>query len=151
MWSFSIQRDLGHNFVVDAQYIGRAGRSLIGGYERNQLKIRENGFLNAFNAAKANGESDLLNRLTAGHPSRAAGESGAAFLRRFFTTALANNDVAGVASALNRTIITSGGVQRILPDANGFGPFFLHFFRYRSLVCLCFFPIFEFVFDQPLT
>ncbi len=124
MWSFSIQRDLGKNFVADVQYIGRAGRNLIGGYERNAVKIRENGFLTAFNAAKANGESDLLNRLTAGHPSRTASESGAAFLRRFFTTNLANNDVAAVAAALNRTIITTGGVQRILPDVNGFGPFF---------------------------
>src|SRR4030095_16891519 len=67
MWSFSIQRDLGRNFVVDAQYIGRAGRSLIGGYERNQVKIRENGFLNAFSAAKAGGESALLDNLTKGH------------------------------------------------------------------------------------
>jgi hypothetical protein len=124
MWSFSIQRDLGSNFVADVQYIGRAGRNLIGGYERNAVRIRENGFLAAFNAAKANGESDLLNRLTAGHPSRTASESGAAFLRRFFTTDLANNNVATVAAALNRTIVTRGGVQQILPDANGFGPFF---------------------------
>jgi len=124
MWSFGIQRELGRNFVVDAQYIGRAGRNLIGGYERNQVKIRENGFLNAFNAAKAGNESTLLDNLTKGHPNRNATESGAAFLRRFFTTGLANNDVAAVAAALNRTVITSGGAQRILPDANGFGPFF---------------------------
>lgn len=124
MWSFGIQRDIGKGFVVDATYIGRAGRNLIGGYERNSMRIRENGFLDAFNLAKANGESALLDRLTAGHPSRGASQSGAAFLRGNFTTALANNDVAAVAAAINRTIVTVGGVQKILPDANGFGPFF---------------------------
>jgi hypothetical protein len=124
MWSFSIQRDLGKNFVVDAQYIGRAGRSLIGGYERNAVKIFNNGFLTAFNVAKAGGESDLLNRLTARHPNRSATETGAAFLRRFFPADMANNNVASIAAALNRQIITTGGVQRILPDVNGFGPFF---------------------------
>lgn len=124
MWSFSIQRDLGKNFIADVQYIGRAGRNLIGGYERNAVKIRENGFLDAFKAAKAGGESALLDSLTKGHPSRKATESGAAFIRNFFPTDIANNNVASVAAALNRTIITTGGVQRILPDVNGFGPFF---------------------------
>ncbi len=124
MWSFGIQRDLGRNFVVDAQYIGRAGRNLIGGYERNQVKIRDNGFLDAFKTAKAGGESALLDKLTTGHPSRTGGQSGAAFLRSFFPTDIANNNVATVASALNRTFITTGGVQRILPDANGLGTFF---------------------------
>ena len=124
MWSFGVQRDLGRNFVVDAQYIGRAGRNLIGGYERNQVKIQQNGFLDAFKAAKAGGESALLDRLTAGHPNRTASQSGAAFLRSFFPADLTNNNVASVAAALNRTFITTGGVQRILPDANGFGPFF---------------------------
>lgn len=128
MWSFGLQRDLGNNFVVDAQYIGRAGRNLIGGYERNQVRIRENGFLEAFNIARAGGESPLLDRLTAGHPNRSAGQSGAAFLRNFtdFTTLLANNDVAAAASAINRTLVTVGGVQRTLPDANGFGQFFFN-------------------------
>ncbi|MEO6726553.1 MAG: TonB-dependent receptor [Blastocatellia bacterium] len=124
MWSFGIQRDLGRNFVVDAQYIGRAGRNLIGGYERNQVKIRDNGFLDAFKTAKAGGESALLDKLTTGHPSRTAGQSGAAFLRSFFPTDIANNNVATIASALNRTFITTGGVQRILPDTNGLGTFF---------------------------
>lgn len=124
MWSFGVQRDLGKGFVVEAQYIGRAGRNLIGGYERNQVDIVRNGFLDAFKAAKANGESTLLDRLTAGHPQRAASQTGAAFLRAQFATALANNDVAAVASSLNRTFLTQGGVQKILPDANGLGAFF---------------------------
>ncbi|HEX4945753.1 MAG TPA: carboxypeptidase-like regulatory domain-containing protein [Blastocatellia bacterium] len=124
MWSFGVQRDVGKGIVVDAQYIGRAGRNLIGGYERNQVELRSNGFLAAFNTAKAGGESTLLDNLTRNHPNRTATQSGAAFLRSFFAADLTNNNVASVASALNRTLITSGGVQRILPDVNGFGPFF---------------------------
>ncbi len=124
MWSLGVQREVGKKFVVDLQYIGRAGRHLIGGYERNQVDIFKNGFLDAFKIAKAGGESTLLDKLTTGHPNRNGTETGAAFLRRFFASPLSLNNVATVASSLNRTLITSGGVTKLLPDANGLGPFF---------------------------
>jgi hypothetical protein len=122
-WSFGIQREVGKGFVVDVQYIGRAGRQLQGGYQRNQAEIFNNGFLAAFREAQVGRESALLDRLTTGHPNRRTGaqaESGAAFLRRFFSTALAQGSVASVAAGLNSTLV--GG--RILPDANGLGPYF---------------------------
>jgi hypothetical protein len=124
MWSFGVQREIGWGMVADIQYVGRAGHNLIGGYERNQVEIFSNGFLNAFNIAKAGGESTLLNQLTLLHPNRTSTESGASFLRRFFTTTLANNNVASLASSLNNTLVTVGGVQKHLPDATGLGPFF---------------------------
>lgn len=120
MWSFGVQRDLGKGFLVDAQYIGRAGRDLIGGFQRNQAEIFNNGFLDAFNAVKAGGQNALMDRLTTNHPNRRAGETGADFIRRFFSTNVQNNNVASLASALNSTLV--GG--RILPDANGLGPYF---------------------------
>lgn len=126
MWSLGAQREIGWGMVADIQYVGRAGRNLIGGYERNQVEIFNNGFLSAFNAAKAGGESTLLNQLTALHPNRTSTESGAAFLRRFFTTTLANNNVASLASALNNTLVTVAGVQKHLPDATGLGAFFFN-------------------------
>lgn len=126
MWSFGIQREIGWKMVADVQYIGRAGRSLIGGYERNQVEIFENGFLDAFNAADAGGESALLNQLTMLHPNRRANESGAAFLRRFFTSSLTNNNVASLASTLNNTTVSVGGVTRSLPDVAGLGKFFFN-------------------------
>ena len=126
MWSFGIQREIGSGMVVDVQYIGRAGRHLIGGYERNQVEIFKNGFLEAFKAAKAGGESALLDQLTQQHPSRNSSESGAAFLRRFFSSSLTNNTVASLASSLNNTLVTVNGMLKHLPDANGLGPFFFN-------------------------
>lgn len=134
MWSLGAQRDLGHGFVAEVQYIGRAGRHLIGGYERNQVKIHENGFVDAFKVAKAGGESTLLNTLTAGHPSRNATETGAAFLRRFFASTLALNNVASLAASLNTTLLCvggtgsacTGGAFKQLPDRNGLGTFFFN-------------------------
>lgn len=126
MWSLGVQREIGWGMVAEVQYVGRAGRNLIGGYERNQVDIFRNGFLTAFNIAKAGGESALLNQLTMLHPSRLGTETGAAFLRRFFTTSLTNNNVASLASTLNNTLVTVGGVQKHLPDATGLGPFFFN-------------------------
>lgn len=126
MWSLGVQREIGKGIVVDVQYIGRAGRNLIGGYERNQVDIFDNGFLNAFNTAKAGGESTLLNQLTSLDPNRRATETGAAFLRRFYSASLTNNNVASLASTLNNTLVTVGGIQRHLPDATGLGPYFFN-------------------------
>lgn len=126
MWSFGVQRELPWKLVAEATYIGRAGRSLIGGYERNQAEIFSNGFLQAFNTAKAGGESALLNQLTALHPNRTASETGAAFLRRFFASTLANNNVASLAGTLNAVTVTQGGVAKLLPDAAGLGKFFFY-------------------------
>lgn len=120
MWSFGVQRDVGKGFVVDVQYIGRAARQLQGTYLRNQAEIFNNGFLTAFNDAKAGRESDLLNRLTTAHPNRTATETGAAFIRRFFAATVTNNNVASLASTLNNTIV--GG--RTLPDRNLSNPYF---------------------------
>jgi hypothetical protein len=120
MWSFGMQREIGKGFVVDAQYIGRAARQLIGGFQRNQAEIFSNGFLAAFNEVKAGRQSTLLDRLTTGHPNRRTGETGADFIRRFFSTTVQNNNVASLAASLNSTLV--GG--RLLPDANGFGPYF---------------------------
>ncbi|HUE84360.1 MAG TPA: hypothetical protein VMM84_19825, partial [Pyrinomonadaceae bacterium] len=124
MWSASLQREIGWNVVAEASYIGRAGRNLIGGYERNQVDIFNNGFLEAFITAKGGGESSLLNQLTSLHPNRTGSESGAAFIRRFFSTTVANSNVASLAAALNGVTITQGGVTRNLPDATGLGKFF---------------------------
>lgn len=133
MWSVGVQREIGWKVVAEATYIGRAGRNLIGGYERNQTDIFNNGFLQAFNAAKAGGESALLNQLTSLHPNRTATESGAAFLRRFFTSVLANNNVAALAATLNGVTVTQGGVVKNLPDATGLGrSFFIPYPQFNA-------------------
>jgi hypothetical protein len=124
MWSLGVQREIGWKMVAEATYIGRSGKTLIGGYERNQADIFNNGFLQAFTTAKAGGESTLLNQLTSLHPNRTSTESGAAFLRRFFASTLANNNVASLAATLNGVTVAQGGVTKNLPDATGLGKFF---------------------------
>jgi hypothetical protein len=120
--SFGVQRDIGFGIVAEAQYIGRWGRNLIGGYERNQVEISENGFLAAFQAAQAGGQSALLDQLLA--PVRGS-VSGAQYLRNQFPTALAQGSVASVAASINNTFVTTGGVTRNLPTIFG-QPFFFN-------------------------
>lgn len=120
MWSFGIQREIGARFVFSADYIGRRGYNLLGSYNSNAVEIRNNGFLNAFNAAKSGAESALLDQLTAPHGLRRAGESGAAFVRRQFASELSLNSVATVAQSLGRRL--ERGVN--LPAAAGLSPYF---------------------------
>ena len=120
MWSFGIQREVGAKFVVSADYIGRRAYNLLGSYNSNAVDIRNNGFLDAFNIAKAGGESTLLDRLTAPHSQRLPTESGAAFIRRQFSNDVSLNNVAIVAQSLSRRV--ERGVN--LPAAAGFSPYF---------------------------
>lgn len=115
-FSLGVQREIGLGMIAEAQYIGRLGRSLIGGYERNQVEIFDNGFLTAFNTAQAGGESALLDQLLA--PVRGS-VSGAQYLRDNFTLSLARGNAASVAASINNTIVTTGGVRRNLPTIFG--------------------------------
>src|SRR5207244_2040465 len=66
-WGVSIQREVGHGFVVEANYIGRRGRNLFGAYDANQVNILASDarcgsetFLAAFNTVRAGGDSCLM-------------------------------------------------------------------------------------------
>ncbi|HYP09414.1 MAG TPA: TonB-dependent receptor, partial [Bryobacteraceae bacterium] len=120
MWSFGLQREIPGRFVISADYIGRRAYNLFGAYNSNTIDVRQNGFLDAYNAAKAGGESALLDTLTAPHGQRRVGESGSAFLRRQFSAEMNLNNVAGIAQALSRRF--EQGVN--LPAASGLGPYF---------------------------
>lgn len=69
MWSFGIQHELPYKIVWETNYIGRKGIHLFGAYDANQAKIRSNGFLTAFNAVAAGGDSPLMDQLLAQDPS----------------------------------------------------------------------------------
>ena len=122
MFSAGIQREIGRGVVVQVEYVGRAGRNLIGGYERNQVDIFDNGFLEAFRVARAGGVSPLIEQLTA--PVRSAGQTGTQYLQSNFATNFSRNAVAAIAASLNNTFVTSGGVTRNLSEAAGLGQFF---------------------------
>ncbi len=139
MFSAGVQREIGKGLVVSAEYIGRAGRHLIGGYERNQTNILDNGFLEAFRIVQAGGTSPLLERLTG--PIRGS-QTALQFIQASSTLrGLLNiqrnaagqvvgpplgdfQNVAALAANFNNTFVTTGGVTRNLPDAAGLGAFF---------------------------
>src|SRR6185503_12374998 len=66
-FSVSYQREIGWKNVLEVNYIGRVGRDLYSGYDVNQVDIRKNGFLAAFEELRTTGNSTLINNLLAGH------------------------------------------------------------------------------------
>src|SRR5262249_35620628 len=74
-----------------------------------------NGFLTAFNAAKAGGESPLLDRLLAPDTRRLPGESGAAMVRRLFASNLQLNAVASLAASLGQRLQGGGPPPGVAP------------------------------------
>jgi hypothetical protein len=149
-YGFSFQREIGWKSVVEINYIGRQGRKLFGGYDANQVDIRNNGFLEAFRqlqdpatrAGVLTNPNFLINRLLAGDPRLNAGETGAQFLLRQSVTgvrlasgAIATNIVDAGSVAQAAFLITQGTrtVNGVLTpnfalnrDAQGqfFSPFF---------------------------
>lgn len=53
-WSFSIQRELTRNTVIEARYAGNRGQRLWHTFNINEVNIFENGFLDQFRAAQNN-------------------------------------------------------------------------------------------------
>jgi hypothetical protein len=124
MWALGIQREILPRTVLSIDYIGRRAHNLYGSYNANQPEIFRNGFRDAFNTAKAGGESTLLDRLTQPDTRRTAAESGAAFIRRQFPSELALNSVGAVALNLAQRI--QNGVN--LPQLSGLGSNFFYAF-----------------------
>lgn len=120
MFSAGLQRDLGKGFVFQTEYVGRAGRNLIGGYERNLVDIFDNGFLQAFRTVQAGGTSPLLEQLLAplrGNQTALQYIQSQSSLRSLLGITLVNgqvvgpplgtrNNVAGLAANLNTTFVS---------------------------------------------
>ena len=69
-WSLSVQQQVTRDSVFEMAYVGKHAVHLFGAYDTNQAEIRNNGFLNAFNAVYqpfiANGtpgDNPLIDRL----------------------------------------------------------------------------------------
>jgi hypothetical protein len=127
-WAISYQRELFRGTLFEVAYVGRRAEHLFGAYDANQVKFRDNGFLEAFNTVKAGGESALINQLGGPDTRRAASETGSQMMRRVFATELANNAVATVAANFGARI-QSG---QMLTEQAGLGPFF--FFDYPQFL-----------------
>jgi hypothetical protein len=127
-WSLSIQRQIGNNTVAEIAYIGHHAVHLFGGYDADQAKIRDNGFLDAFKTVAAGGDSPLIDQLLANDPARIdSGETGSQFLVDGgpYADDFSIGAVAAVAQTIGQRTDASGVP---LPVSAGFSPFF--FFNY---------------------
>jgi hypothetical protein len=126
-WGLSLQRDIGKGFVVEANYIGRRGVGLFGGYDANQVDIRakdpacSESFLDAFITLKSSSSatSCLMDKLLSSDTRRGAA-TGSAFFRSLFPTQLTQNSVAATAISLSQRLNTNGA--RTI-EASGASPY----------------------------
>ena len=127
-WAFSYQREIMKQTVLEVAYIGRRANHLYGAYNINQVEYRSNGFLDAFNIVQGGGQSDLMNKLLQSDSRRRSSETGSDMVRRLYTSYVAQNAVAYVASDLGKRI-QSG---KTLSELAGLGPYF--FFQYPQFL-----------------
>ena len=127
-WAISYQRRLFKQTLFEVAYVGRRASHLFGAYNVNQAEIAKNGFLDAFKAAQAGGESALLDKLLGPDTRRNPGESGAAMIRRLFASNVTLNSVAAAAASLGQRVQNG----QTLPELAGLGPYF--FFPYTQFL-----------------
>jgi hypothetical protein len=120
-WSFSMQREVLRNTVVEVSYFGRRAYHLLGAYNANQSEVLRNGFTDEFKIVQAGGQSALINRLAAADSRLQPGETPSGMIRRLYATEVRLNSVGAVAQSLGTRIQGT----RSLTDLSGAGPFAL--------------------------
>jgi hypothetical protein len=98
-WGFSLQRELVHNFVLTASYIGNHGTHLYGGYDSNQVNYLTNGFLDSFVQAQNGVSTPLMQQIVNADSRHTTGQTAVQFLQKNYAANLSHNDVAGVANS----------------------------------------------------
>jgi len=127
-WGLSVQRDIGHGLVVEANYIGRHGVGLFGGYDLNQVNIFAKDpsctetFLEAFNTLRASttAQSCLIDKLLSSDARRLTASGSNYFRTTLFPTQLSQGSVAATAISLSQRVNTTGA--RTI-EASGASPF----------------------------
>ena len=115
-FTFSVQRELATDFLLDVSYIGTKATKLYGYVDLNYQKIFETPFLEAFNVTRAGGNHPLFDQMLMGLNLPGAGTvngttlTGSAALRLYSQTRtlLANGSAGGVADFLNRSTNVTG-------------------------------------------
>jgi hypothetical protein len=123
----SLTHTFNSKFTLDVRYIGTLSRKLGQNFNINVQNVFQNGLFEAFEAARAGGESELLNRIFNGIDMRTAatgapqivgqgGLTGAGFVRADtrFNTNLAMGNYLNMASTLN-TINYNSAINPRLP------------------------------------
>jgi hypothetical protein len=119
--TLAVTRSVRPNLTVDVRYVGTLGRKQPYTLNLNLADFRYNGLSQAFDAVRAGGESDLLNRIFKGVTVVAGmgpvnGNAGAQLrASTVFNSNLANGNYAGLASSLN----TYNGDLTVTPGVNG--------------------------------
>jgi hypothetical protein len=136
-WGISIQREVGHGFVLEANYIGRRGRNLFGAYDANQVNILASDarcpgetFLAAFNTVRnsSTANSCLINALFTGSTTN---NTGTASFRSLVASDLVLGSVALSAATISQRLVSG---QRMI-TTNGFVPsFFQAYSQFTSAV-----------------
>jgi Carboxypeptidase regulatory-like domain len=119
--TLAITRNVGKNVTLDTRYIGTLSRKLYDSVNLNSPDFLYNGLKDAFDAARAGGESALLDRMFQGINIAGTGLSGAEQLRRATASSIRNNLANGNYSALATTLSTlnyskAGGINASLPN-----------------------------------
>src|SRR5215469_7644879 len=98
-WGFSVQREIVHNMVLTASYIGNHGTHLYGGYDSNQVNYTTNGFLDSFIQAQNGVSTPLMQQIVNADTRHTTGQTAVQFLQANYAANLSHNDVAGVANS----------------------------------------------------
>jgi hypothetical protein len=128
--TLALTRQIGSNLTVDVRYIGTLSRKQVGAIDLNTRNWISNGLKEAFDAARAGGESDLLNKIMPPFSYWFAA-SGAQQLRTspFTSTSLATGDYNTLAYNLGTTnglYPVGAGVQGELIRRSGLGENFIY-------------------------
>jgi hypothetical protein len=161
-WNFGIQRELGHNNVLEVRYVGNQSHLAWRTSNLNEVNIFENGFLAEFKNAKNN---LAINQAAAVNSFQNLGRPGqialpifdAAFGARgalaaiaagsgYASTTFIDNLLTGAAGTLANTLATQQNYvcrmfgntfspcARVLPTANAPGPYPINFFLLNPFV-----------------
>jgi hypothetical protein len=131
--TLAVTRNLSRNLTMDLKYVGTLSRKLYGSMNLNIPNFLDNGMKEAFDAARAGGESELLDQMfnginIAGNGFGPVGtvfngvrQTGAQHLRAATTSSMRNNLANGNYQALANTLNTlnyskAGGQNASLPD-----------------------------------
>ena len=119
--TMALTRNVGRNLTLDARYIGTLSRKLYDSINLNSANFLYNGLKEAFDAARAGGESPLLDQMFKNVNIAGTGLSGAEQLRRAQASQIQSNLANGNYSALATTLSTlnyskANGINSTLPD-----------------------------------
>ena len=118
--TLAVTRNVGSKLTMDARYIGTVSRKLYGSIDLNAPNFLYNGLKEAFDAARAGGESPLLDQIFNGINIAGTGLTGAQQLRAATASNMRNNLANGNYVALANSLATlnysqAGGINSNLP------------------------------------